>query len=547
MNLLQRLKRAWQLTSTDPEFLRLMMGGRGSISPSGATVTEETALTLTTVYSCIDLLSSTIASLPLNVYQRTKSGKDKAIDHALYPILHDRVSKYMTSYAWRQTAVSHLLSWGNSYSEIIVDGGGRVDSLLLLRPDRMQVWQNDDMSLTYIYSLPNGQTVKLPDYRVLHLHGLSFNGIVGYSPIDQARETLGLAMATQQYGAHFFANGASPSTVLTLTGTVGPDRAREISATWDATHKGLDNASRTAVLEGGAGITVVGIPPENAQFLESRKFSREEIASIFRVPPHLVGDLDHSTFSNIENLAIQYVTYTVRPWLVNIEQQLATLFIERDRKKYFAEFVLDGLLRGDTASRNAAYALSRQWGYMSVNEIRERENLNGIGVQGDRFLEPLNMVDANATRSLLVPVLADVMEGIRKREQHDVLTEGRKALVTSGVAGFSLWVKEYCATSLCKVLAERLAAPMTAHLRAIGGGKDVDESIGQAFAQVQARRYVESEESVLRGVVSQAQDDMVEPARALESWYADRAQNSPASLASAMLEAVNAELEVCHD
>jgi hypothetical protein len=297
------------------------------------------------------------------------------------------------------------------------------------------------------------------------------------------------------------------------------------------------------VLEGGADLTVIGIPPENAQFLESRKFSREEIASIFRVPPHLVGDLDHSTFSNIENLAIQYVTYTVRPWLVNIEQQLAALFTERDQQSYFGEFVLDGLLRGDTVSRNAAYALARQWGYLSVNEIRNMENMNGIGVQGDRFLEPLNMADAKATRSLLVPVLADVMEGIRKREQGDVMTDGGKRFTGSGVSGFSLWLHEYCSTSLCKVLAERLAAPLTAHLRATGGGKDVDSSIGQALAQVTARRYAESEEAALLAVVSRAQDEMTEPIRALESWYADRAQNSSAAVAADILAAIDVQVE----
>jgi HK97 family phage portal protein len=544
MTLGQRLKRAWQLTSTDPEFLRMMMGGQPV--NSGVTVTEKTALSLTTVYSCIDLMASTIASLPLDVYKRTKDGKERAIDHQLYALLHDRVSKYMTSFAWRQAAVSHLLGWGNSYSEIQLDDGGRVTGLLLLRPDKMQIWQNDDLSLTYIYSLPNGQTVKLPDYRVLHLHGLSFDGIVGYSPIDKARETLGLALATQQFGNQFFANNANPSTVLKLVGTVGSDKARGIAETWDATHKGLSNAHRTAVLEGGADITTIGIPPENAQFLETRKFSREEIASIFRVPPHLVGDLDHSTFSNIENLAIQFVVYTLRPWLVNIEQQLSALFLERERKTYFAEFVVDGLLRGDTASRNAAHALARQWGYMSVNEIRAMENLNGIGPQGDRFLEPLNMADAKATRSLLVPVLADVMEGIRKREKHDVLTEGRKALNSSGVVGFTLWLHEYCSTSLCKVLAERLSAPITVHLRAIGGGKDVDTAIGELFAQVQARRYAASEESVLLGVVSLSQDGITDLMQGVESWYADRAQNSPASLASGMLEAVNADMEACH-
>jgi HK97 family phage portal protein len=545
MNFWTRLKRAteWLLTSNDPVLIR-MLGGQNAIS--GVTVTESTALTLTTVYSCIDLLASTIASLPLNVYRRTKDGKDRASDHPLYPLLHDKVNSRMTSFAWRQAAASHLLGWGNSYSEIQLDGAGRTAALWLLRPDKMQIWQNADLSLTYIYTLPDGTTAKLPDYRILHLHGLSFDGIVGYSPIDKARETLGLAMAAQQYGEQFFAHNANPSVALKFQGTLGTDRAKEIAATWDATHAGLSNAHRTAVLEGGADIATIGINPDNAQFLETRKFSREEIASIFRVPPHLVGDLDHSTFSNIENLAIQYVTYTVRPWLVNIEQQLVALFPEPDRQTYFAEFVLDGLLRGDTASRHASYALGRQWGYLSVNDIRNMENMNAIGSQGDRYLEPLNMTVPPAIRSLLLPVVGDVMAGIRKREQHDVLTEGKKALDSSGVAGFTQWLREYCATSLCKVVTERLAAPLLAHIRAMGDGKDADRLVGEAFAQVQARRYAESEEAVLLSVVSRAQDEFVDPMHALEVWYAERAQNSSASLASDILGAVNAQLEVCN-
>jgi len=544
MNFLQRLKRSWQLTSTDPEFLDFM-GAQTAIS--GVVVTEKTALTLTTVYSCIDLLSSTIASLPLHVYRRTSNGKERAIDHPLYGLLHDKVNPRMTSFAWRNAAVSHLLGWGNSYSEIQLDGAGRTLALWLLRPDKMQIWQNPDLSLTYIYTMPDGSTVKLPDYRVLHLRGLSFDGIMGYSPIDKARETLGLALATLQYGAAFFANNANPSVALTLPGTTGnAERAKKIAEAWDATHAGLTNAHRTAVLEGGADVKVIGIPPENAQFLETRKFTREEIASIYRVPAHLIGDLEHSTFSNVENLDIQFEKHTVRSWAVNIEQELSGLFQEQDRQTYFAEFALDGLLRGDTASRSAAYALGRNWGWLSVNDVRSMENMNGIGTAGDRYLEPLNMTVPPNIRSLLLPIVADVMAGVRKREAHDVLTEGRKALESSGVVGFTQWVTQYMAAGFQTLLTERLAAPMLAHIRAVGEGKDVDESIGKVFAAVQSRRYVESEQAALLSVVSRAQDDLQDPGRALEIWYAERPQQSTASVASDILEAVNAQIDLCH-
>jgi HK97 family phage portal protein len=546
VNFFGKLKRAteWLLNSKDPELLRLF-GAQPTYA--GVDVSETTALNLTTVYSCIDLMASTIASLPLNVYRRTKDGKERLPEHPLYTMLHDRVNPFMTSFSFRQAAVGHLLGWGNSYSEIQFGGRGEPIALWLLRPDKMQIVREADLSLTYHYSLPDGSTAKLPSDRILHLHGLSFDGVVGYSPVQKARETLGLAMASLQYGAALFANNANPGTILKMPGKLGPERAKEVAMSWDATHSGLSNAHRTSVLEGGADITTIGINPEDAQFLETRKFEREEIASIFRIPPHLVGDLDHATFSNIENLAIQFCTYTLRPWLVNIEQQLLPLFSERERQSHFAEFVMDGLLRGDTTSRHAAYATGRQWGYLSVNDIRGLENLNGIGKAGDRYLEPANMTAVpEAPRSLLLPVVSDVMEGIRKREKHDVLTEGRKALESSGVAGFARWLHEYCAASLGKVLAERLAAPITAHLRAAGEGKDVDPSVGSAFAAVQARNYMESEESVLLGVVDKALDEMIEPTHALEVWYAERSQNSPASIAAEILRTIDAQLEGCH-
>jgi HK97 family phage portal protein len=356
---------------------------------SGKTVNERTAMQTTAVYACVRILAETIASLPLNVYRSTDNGKEKAIDHQLYYLLHDEPNPEMTSFVFRETLMSHLLLWGNAYAQIIRDGRGKVLALYPLLPDRMTVDRTTDGQLYYEYRRDSGYVILRPE-DILHIPGLGFDGLVGYSPIAMAKNAIGMAIATEEYGGKFFANGASPGGVLEHPGVVkDPARIRE---SWNAVYQGSGNAHRVAVLEEGMKFQPIGIPPEQAQFLETRKFQTEEICRIFRVPPHLVANLDKATFSNIEHQSISFVVHTIRPWLVRLEQGMNKALLSQSEKgRYFVGFVVDGLLRGDYASRMQGYAIGIQNGFLSPNDVRTLENMNTIE-HGDIYAMNGNML-----------------------------------------------------------------------------------------------------------------------------------------------------------
>jgi len=356
---------------------------------SGKTVNERTAMQTTAVYACVRILAETIASLPLNVYRSTDSGKEKAIDHQLYYLLHDEPNPEMTSFVFRETLMSHLLLWGNAYAQIIRDGRGKVLALYPLLPDRMTVDRTTDGQLYYEYRKDSGYVILRPE-DILHIPGLGFDGLVGYSPIAMAKNAIGMAIATEEYGGKFFANGASPGGVLEHPGVVkDPARIRE---SWNAVYQGSGNAHRIAVLEEGMKFQSIGIPPEQAQFLETRKFQTEEICRIFRVPPHLVANLDKATFSNIEHQSISFVVHTIRPWLVRLEQGMNKALLSPSEKgQYFVGFVVDGLLRGDYSSRMQGYAVGIQNGFLSPNDVRALENMNTIE-HGDIYAMNGNML-----------------------------------------------------------------------------------------------------------------------------------------------------------
>ena len=237
---------------------------------------------------------------------------------------------------------------------------------------------------------------KLRGEFVLHLRGLGSNGIIGYSPIQLHRQAIGLTQAAEQFGATLFKNNARPAAVLEHPGELGADAQTRLRKSWEELHTGLENQHRIAILEEGMKLHEVGIPPDDAQFLQTRKFQTLEIARIYRMQPHLIQDLEHATFSNIEHQGIEFVVHTLRPWLVRWEQRiLLQLFLERERDEFFAEFNVDALLRGDIASRYTAYATGRQWGWLSRNDVREKENMNPIA-GGDDYLSPLNMTPLNA-------------------------------------------------------------------------------------------------------------------------------------------------------
>ena len=377
---------------------------------SGKAVNERTAMQTSAVYACVRILAESVAGLPLHVYERTANGsKSTKPSHPLYQLLHDEPNREMTSFVFRETLMSHLLLWGNAYAQIIRDGRGFPIALYPLLPDRMAVDRNESGELVYTYQSDKGQ-VKLRRENVLHIPGLGFDGLIGYSPIAMAKNAVGLALATEDYGAAFFANGANPGGVLEHPGVIKPEQADRLRESWQSQFGGA-NAHKVAVLEEGLKFHQMSIPPEQAQFLETRKFQINEIARIFRVPPHMVGDLEKSSFSNIEQQSLEFVKYTLDPWVIRWEQSLQqALILPSEKATIFIKFNLDGLLRGDYQSRMQGYSTGIQNGFMSVNDVRSLEDMNLLTSEegGD-----LHFVNGNMVK------LADVGAAYKPNETED--------------------------------------------------------------------------------------------------------------------------------
>jgi HK97 family phage portal protein len=471
-------------TTTTNQFLSMGWGG----TAAGVSVSEEGSLRYSAVFACVRVLAESVASLPLITYRRLPGGgKERAREHALYELLHDAPNPLMTSLEFREAMQAHMLLWGNAYAEIVADGRGNVTELWPLRPDAMEKIEPSGEGLVYTYRLPSGKSVQLPGWQVLHLRGLSSNGIVGYSPImTAAREAVGKGLAVQQFGSMFFRNGARPGGILSFPGELSAEAMGRIRESWQDHYGGLSNAHRVAILEQGMTYQEVGIPPAAAAYIEDQKMSVLDIARVYRVPPHMIGDLERATFSNIEHQAIEFVTHSLRPWLVRWEQAIQQrLMTERDRQTHLVEFLVDGLLRGDVTSRYQAYAVARQNGWMSANDIRELENQNPID-DGDLYLVPLNMVPAGdvaavaAVAAGMTPaasppdtarrlvdgeararlekraagdrvalaraqraVLADVMGRVCRRQAQDVGAAARKMLTKRDAATFAAWLEAF--------------------------------------------------------------------------------------------------------
>lgn len=370
---------------------------------AGVSVTPQSALRLSAVYACVRILSESVAQLPLFVYEKQNSGgKARATKHPLYRLLHDAPNDDMTSFEYREMLMVHLCLRGNAYSEIVWNTRGQVQALYPLHPDRVQVFWKDNERFYRIWNA-NQSSVELPEYKIWHLRGMSEDGITGLSPIALHRQAIGLGLAAEEFGARFFGSGAQLSGVLQHPGELGDEAYERVLRNWNARYGGLSNAHQTVILEEGTTYQPISVAPEDAQFLETRQFQVTDIARIFRVPPHMIADLDKATFSNIEHQGIEFVVHTLTPWLRRFEQSLTQrMMTQAEQSRYFIEFLIDGLLRGDTESRYAAYATARQNGWLSANDIRELENMNPVN-GGDVYLVPLNMVPADsltgATRS----------------------------------------------------------------------------------------------------------------------------------------------------
>ncbi len=386
-----------ELSDPDPW---LIAAFGGPITSTGIRVNAETAMKLTAVYSAVRILAETIATLPLLVYRRTKDdGKERAADYFLYPLLHDQPNEEQTSVEFREMLQGHLALRGNAYAQIDRKMG-RPDRLVPLHPDRVEV-RREKGELVYKVNPTSGPAYVLRRSagEILHLRGLSSDGVMGLNPIELFREAMGLGLAYEEYSGRLFGNGANINGVLETPQAMSDEALKRFRKLWQENYGGVGNAGKTAILEQGMKWQAIGIAPKDAEFIVSRKFQVTEIARIFRVPPHMLADLERSTFSNIEHQSLEFVRDTIRPWLVRWEQALTRdLIPPEDRSEYFVEFLIEGLLRGDFKTRYDAYAIGRNNGWLSANDIRRMENMNPLPPeQGDVYLIPLNMVPAGSS------------------------------------------------------------------------------------------------------------------------------------------------------
>lgn len=374
--------------------------GEGGPTVSGEHVNENTALTLSGYFAAIRAISEDAAKLPLILYQRTKGGKRRAYEHPLYKILHDNPSSECSSMSFRETILSHAIGWGNGYAEIVrMEKSFEVAALHLIDPTTVQVGRAPDGALAYVVRPNGGQRRVLPADRVFHIHGLGFDGVTGYSAVTLAREAIGAGLAQEKSGAALFGNSARPDGILSVPAAL-KDGGKKLAEAWKSAYRGSSSAHGLAVLDEGATFQSIAVPNKDCQWIEARQFTVIEMCRFLRIPPHKVFDLLRATFSNIEHQSLSYVTDTLMPWHVRIEQEIQRKLISPLQPQYFAEHLVDALLRGDTTTRYAAYAVGRTHGWLSANDVRRMENRNGIGPAGDIYMVQATMVSAE---SLLLP------------------------------------------------------------------------------------------------------------------------------------------------
>jgi HK97 family phage portal protein len=366
----------------------------GGMSSAGPVVTAETAQRVVAVLSCWRVLANAMSLMPLVLYRRvSRNGKERAKDHPLYDVLHDRPNNWQHTVGWVKQGMMHLCGRGNSYSLMVPGRLGAVDQLVPLHPDRVNVEMLPGYRLRYIYREDAGKEKAFSQDEILHIRWLSTDGVTGLNPIRQAREAIGLAAATEQHGATVFGNGASPGFALSSDQPIKPETSDKVLSQWNARHQGPRNAHKAAILPFGLKPVPLGMTAEDSQFIETRKYQRSEIAALYGIPPHLIGDLDRATFSNIEQQSLDFIQQTILPWCREWEAAInRTLLDEDERKEYFAEFNVEGMLRADSTTRAAFYTSLWNLGVLSANEIREKENMNPLDEEGaDLHFIQLNM------------------------------------------------------------------------------------------------------------------------------------------------------------
>ncbi len=542
---------------------------RGSLDPlvNEMRIGPDSAMQIAAVLACVRVLSESIASLTLPVYRRLpKAGKERAPQHPTYQLLHNRPNPYLSSFQWRELAMKDLLLEGNHYAEIEWHPAlGYIRALWPLPSRRTELVRRTGEEPFYRTYLNDGPH-ELSFERVLHIPGLG-DGYTGESVVRYGAKALGLAAAQEKYNANFFIQGSTLSGVLESDKELSEPAFNRLSEGWKMAHQGVGQAHKIAILEDGVKWKNTGVSPEDAQILGLRKFSVTEIARMFRVPPHMIADLERSTFSNIEHQDIDFVKHTIRPWCVRFEQQLNwKLFDPGERGEYFAEFLLDSELRGDTKSRNEAYHIMRQDGIINADEWRELENMNPQpDNQGKTYLVPLNMQPAQwlskpapvaqaqrisdlrsrqpqnrrkAARAL-TPVFISALERTVRRERHDIMAAARKMLPKRDIPELEQWLEkfwqehhEYVTQQLRPVhqaLAETVRRAAEAEIGADSGWDT--ETFVAAYTATFSERYTGRNAARLREVIAAAQKSGADVLAALDEQLAEWEENRPAQYA----------------
>jgi len=391
--LLQNIGSGWSRWRAARRFGK---GGGSAVTDSGGIIAPPgdvtTALQSSAVWGCCRVISEAVSALPAHVYEETEDGKVKALKHPYYRMLTLQPNPLMTMVQWRQTTVLHLMLYGNAYSlpEYL---DGEVIALWPISPERVRIAMQKGGAYVYRVTDPLGHVQEFAPLELLHFRLFSLDGIVGLSPIEYHRTTFDIEGAARMYALGLLLNGGRPSGVLEYPGNMGPEQIADIRASWKVVHGGPQNAGNIVVLEGGTKYQALGIPPEQLEFIAQQKFSVEQIARIYGVPPHLVGANDKPTYASVEQQSLEFVQYTLQPIVTNLERTIQTVLLEG---AFFYKLNLAAFERSDIKTRYAAYATGRQWGWLSVNDIRALEDMNRIGPEGDVYLQPLNMIPATA-------------------------------------------------------------------------------------------------------------------------------------------------------
>lgn len=536
--------------------------GGGTQTWAGTAVDEATALTFAAVFACVTILSETVGSLPLILYKRLPNGgKERALNHPLFPLIHSMPNPEMTGIEFREFQMQSLSLWGNSYNQKIRDRANRVVELWPLQPAFMVKVFREAGELKYLYRPPNKPEKIFERDEMHHVKSLSTDGVVGLSRVALQRQAIGAGLGADELAARYFGQGTHNGGWLIHPGKMSAEAQDRLKEQINK-DRGLARSHKWRVLEEGMTPKAMGIPAEDKQFLETRQFNVTEIARIFRVPPHLLADLSKATFSNIEQQSLDFVIHTIRPWLIRIEQAITRdLIPPADRGTLFAEFLLDALLRGDSAARFAAYAVALQNGIFNRNEVRALENHNPIdGDGGDMYTIQLNMASLDVIageeavpepaarseirrrsvqerlrlRARYQKLFSDIMKRLVKFEVEEVRKSAKKRLSTRSAKTFRTWLEKFY-SDMPAIIAKRVTAVFetyakdmaSASFREVGSDLEWTEELAemlQGYVGRYSARYIQSSLAQLNDVLDKADEDpLPEIEQRLDEWDDKRA------------------------